>query len=1186
MKNCLCPPVFPSRKSRQKVLLCMKLSFIIVLAACLQVSAKGYSQDEASLTLHYNDIKLSRAFTLLERKTNCRFLYSDDIVPVNKRINLLADNTPLSKVLKSLLRETDLHFRMLDNHVIVIARNGVDILETRVTGTVTNAQGEPLTGVTVQVKGTNTGTVTDANGKYSLNVPDNATLVFSYIGYETAEMATNGQSTLNVTLQISSSTLNELIVTGYTTQLKKDLTGSVTVVDVSDMTKQPSGTVTKQLQGQASGVTVIGSGQPGEDPQIRIRGVNTFGNNTPLYVVDGVPTQNIADLNPNDVASIQVLKDAGAASIYGARASNGVLIITTRKGKGKVQVSYNAYYGTQRPQNGNAWNTLSPMEMARLKFMALSNSGTPVTAAKPDPLYGGGPEPVLPDYIVPAGASEGDPAVDPAKYYVNPNYTSLDDFNSFYRITRANKNGTDWFHEVFKPAPITSHNLTVSGGGEKGNYLLSLNYFNQQGTLMGTHLKRYSVRANTEFKLNDHIRIGENLSYTITDNPQIDALTEGSAVGMAIRMQPIVPVYDIMGNYGGTYGAGQLGNAQNPVAIQERTRNNRGYGNRLFGNLYAEIDFLRHFTARTSFGGESFAGASHSFTFPEYERSENTTNNTYNESSYWGYNWTWTNTLQYQQVFNEIHDLKLLVGTEAYNNSGRDLSGTAQGYFSFDPNFVNLSTGTTAKNSNSSEYSDGLFSLIGRLDYSFRDRYLISATVRRDGSSKFKTYQYGWFPSVTAGWRLSEENFLQDVSWITDLKVRGGWGIMGNQINADPANPYTTFAENPTSSYYDIAGTGIVPGFQRARIGAPDAKWEKDINANIGVDATLFKGALELTADYYWKNIKDMLFNPTLPGTAGAGTVPFINVAKMKNTGVDISARYTTQIASDWKLDATVSFTTYNNKILQVSGVQDYFDLDGRRFNGQNIIRNAVGQPVSSFFGYKIIGFWNSDEEVTTANEQVQKATGDTTAVYQTQAAKGRFRYADISGPDGKPDGRITADDRTFLGNPNPDFSYGLNLGLTYRNFDFSVFFYGVHGNEIWNNVRWWRDFYASFGGGKSKTALYDSWRPDHHDATAPIQENSGTFSTNTVPNSYFVENGAYFRAKNMMLGYTLPAHALERIGVDKLRIYVQAANLFTVTKYSGIDPEIAGSGVTDFGVDEGAYPTQREFLFGINLSF
>jgi TonB-linked SusC/RagA family outer membrane protein len=955
---------------------------------------------------------------------------------------------------------------------------------------------------------------------------------------------------------------------------------------VEQISRQPTAQVSNQLQGQVSGITVLGSGQPGEEPQVRIRGVNTFGNNTPLYVIDGVPTQNIVDINPYDVASMQVLKDAGSASIYGARAANGVIIITTKRGKsdGKIRVSYDGYYGTQRPKGGNPWHMLNSQEMANLKWMALKNTDPNISYN--DALYGTGTTPRLPDYIAPGGLMEGDPLVDPSKYYVNPNYTSSADFDKFYRITRANKAGTNWFQEIFKPAYITSHNVSVSGGSDKGAYYLSFYYFNQKGTLLNTYLKRYSIRSNSFYNVSKHVRIGENLEFSVIDNPRIAALTEGSGIGMAFREQPIIPVHDINGNYAGTFSTNsvQLGNARNPVAIQNRTRNNRGLANRFLGSVYGEVDFLNHFTFRTTFGGELYSSSLHTFAFPEYENVENDKVSSYTESAGNGHNWTWTNTLTYAQNFNKVHDIKVLLGTEAFDNRERFVTGTTQNYFVFDPNYPNLGNGTGTMNNNSFARTDGLFSLFGRIDYSLMDKYLLGAVIRRDGSSRFgANNRYGWFPAVSAGWRISQEAFLKQVSWLSDLKFRGGYGIMGNQLNVDPSNAFTQFGLNKGASFYDISGTSntIASGFFRTYIGNPNAKWESNINMNIGLDATLFKGKLEVTLDYYKKRVEDLLFTPELSATAGRSNPPAVNIAEMENHGIDLAITANNiNLTKDLVLKVGATLTTYKNKIVNISGDAPYFDLEARRFNGNFIIRNAIGQPISSFYGYKTQGFWNTANEIAAANDQAQKATNNPNAVYQTGIGLGRFRYQDTNG-----DGVITEADRTFLGNPSPDFSYGLNIELNYKNFDFTVFLYGVQGNEIWNQVRWWTDFYPSFAGAKSKTALYDSWRPDNLNAKAPIQENEGSFSTNIVPNSFLVENGSYLRAKNMMLGYTLPKTALQRIGIEKFRVYVQAANVFTITKYTGIDPEITGA-TTAFGLDEGAYPNQRQFLVGVNVGF
>jgi hypothetical protein len=404
---------------------------------------------------------------------------------------------------------------------------------------------------------------------------------------------------------------------------------------------------------------------------------------------------------------------------------------------------------------------------------------------------------------------------------------------------------------------------------------------------------------------------------------------------------------------------------------------------------------------------------------------------------------------------------------------------------------------------------------------------------------------------------------------------------MGNQNNVDPANAFTTYGASRVSSYYDINGSNnsIVEGFLRSRIGNPNASWEKNINANVGIDVNLFKSKLQISADYYRKDVVDLLYNPELTGTAGVSTAPYVNIAEMKNSGLDLSATAYFDFTSDLKMNTTLTLTTFENEIVNIADGVSYFDQEARRFNGSSIVRNAVGHSVGQFHGYNIVGFWNSQDEVDAANQEAQNALNDPEAEYQSDIGVGRFRYEDING-----DGVITSDDRTFLGNPNPDFSGGLNIELTYKNWDFSTFLYGVYGNDIWNQVKWWHDFYSSFNGAKSYTALYDSWTPTNQNASAPIQETGGSFSTANVPNSYFVEDGSYLRVRNIQLGYSLPTTMLDRVGLDRLRLYVQGANLFTITNYSGVDPELTGS-ATAFGIDEGAYPTPKQIILGVNLS-
>ena len=1060
--------------------------------------------------------------------------------------------------------------------IVVFVTSTAYAQEHTVSGTVSDTDtGEPLPGVNVQVEDTNIGTATNPQGEYEITAPSaDATLLFSFVGYQRVEEPIDGRSTVDVTLESETLTGGEVVVTGFSTQRRADLTGSIEVADVDNMQSLSTPQVTEQLQGQVSGVTINTSGQPGEQPQINIRGFNTFGNNQPLFVVDGVPTQDISHLNPQDVESLQVLKDGGAASQYGARAANGVVIITTQRGeRDGIQVNYSAQVGTQVPDQGNVWNALSPQEFGELEWMARQNSGETAEEIS-HPVFGSGTEPRVPDFLTDGGGVSAD-EVDFDDYFVIPEYTDPSLEGDFFQIAEASQQGTNWYEEVFSPAMQMQHNLSVGGGGDIGTYFVSLNYTNQEGTLMNTHLERYTVRANSEFNVSDNFRIGENIAFSVTENPQSGQLTEGGGIGMSYRQNTVIPVRDIEGNFAGTRTSG-LGNPENPVAIRDRAGSDDGQERRLFGNVFAELDFLEAFSLRTSFGADITSGYSQFFTYPQYENSENTTTNAYTEQAFNDRSWTWTNTLSYESTLGQRHNVEALVGTEAVQNTFRFDNVSRQSYFSFNPNFTNLQTGSGDPTVNESARSvDALLSLIGRIDYDYDNTYLLSFTVRRDGSSRFLENQWGTFPSVTAGWRASQLPFFQDIDWLTDLKLRGGYGTMGNQLNVAPDNAFTLFAGSEQNSFYPIDGaqTNLQQGFRQTRIGNPGAEWERVVDVNVGVDLAVFGGQLEVAADYYRKEVQDLLFDPELPAGAGAAAPPFQNVANMRNQGVDLSLRGGTDITSDLTLNAQLSFTTYDNEILSIAEGIEQFSLDERRF-GDAIIRNEVGHPISSFYGFEVEGFWTEDK--------IEEYGED----YQNDMGVGRFKYRDVTG-----DGQITADDRTHLGNPHPNFTYGLNLGATYRGWDARVFLYGEQGKDIWNQVRWWTDFYGSFNGAKSETALYDSWTEDNPDATAPIQEDALFESSASVPNSYFVEDGSYFRVRNIMVGYTLEPDVLQQAGLGSVRLYAQAENVLTITGYSGVDPEIgatgsAEAGTTNFGIDEGAFATPRTFTLGVDVSF
>jgi TonB-dependent starch-binding outer membrane protein SusC len=1037
-----------------------------------------------------------------------------------------------------------------------------------ITGTVTGANSQPVPAATVSVRGTTINALTDEQGRFSIAVPtDRNVLVVTSVGFENREVTIGSSTTLNVSLTARTTQLNEIVVTGYSAQRRKDITGSVAVVDVNNLKQVPSGTTESLLQGQAAGVTVINSGSPGGGSNVRIRGITSIGPTDPLVIIDGTPG-SLHDLNVNDIESMQVLKDAGAAAIYGVRGSNGVVVVTTKRGRsGKVRVSYDAYYGTQRPLK-EGFHIANTEETAQAYFRQAQNSGVAFNHKQ----FGTGSTYSIPDYITPTRAKEGDPNTNPSTYAL---YTN--------QITRANKAGTDWFHEVFKPAHIQSHSISASGGGDKSSYYFSFSYFDQPGTLISTYLKRYSVRVNTTFNVKDKIRLGENAYVFYRQNPGFTNQNEGNIISHSYRESPIIPVYDIMGNFAGT-GSQGLGNAQNPVANALRTSNNRANNWVITGNVFAEVDFLRHLTARTAIGGTIENYYFYNFSYTAYENAENNKNpNSFNEGSGYNSSRTWTNTLTYNNVLG-AHNIKVLVGTEAILGYGRNMNASRGNYYitnpndlSVDPNLFTLNFGSPTTQTNSGgPYQNSLFSQFGRLDYSYGDRYLLSATVRRDGSSAFAPEQrWGIFPSFTAGWRLSRESFFPQTSWLSELKLRGGWGKLGSLSNINATNQFSFYGQSAASSFYDIGGVNnnAVFGLRASQSGNTATTWEEDIVTNVGLDAALFKNKLDFSIEWYKKDISGLLFRPPVAATFGDPTVPFVNQGNISNKGIDASATYHGTLRRDLRFDVTGTFTSYDNKVVALPNGVKYQDR-GSSGSGRigSYTRLQPGQPVGAFFGYEMIGLFQSADDVAKSPTQ-------------QDALAGRMKFRDVNG-----DKKIDADDRTFFGNPNPDFTAGLNLAVTYKNFDLSSFFYASVGNDVINYVRYWTDFPQVFQGAVSKDAVYNSWTPQNTGAKVPILENSANFSNTTQFNSYYMESGSFLKLKSLVIGYTIPSAKLSRFGIDRLRIYAQGANLFQITNYTGLDPELTGSNLGDnsnFGIDFGNYPAnQKMYTFGVNLSF
>lgn len=1151
----------------------------LFLSVQLLIAAHGRAQsiEDVKIRLYLNNESLKTAFTKIEKQSNFLFAYKDKEVRNYNNVSNSNDLRSVREILDIIISQTHLDYKQVGNSIIIFKLNNgqrstlhstslyTQPMYDPVTGVVLDESGKPLSGATVLVKETNTSTITDADGRFTLNASPTSTLVISYVGFNPMEVSLSGRSTIQVSLVNATSRLNEVVVTGYSRQSRKDITGSVAVVDVKAMKSIPTGAAEQALQGQASGVTVISSGAPGGKSNVFIRGVSSFGDNQPLIIVDGIQS-DLHDLNMNDIESVQVLKDAGAASIYGVRGSNGVIIVTTKKGKsGTPVVALDSYFGYQLPHRGNPFDVAGPQASA--DFIKKMNPNTQ--------LFPNG----LPDYFY-AGpgvrgiANEGDPAVDPAKYVFDPT-----NHNNDYLIQKVNKNGTDWFHEIFKPAPMQSHALTVSGGSDKSNFLLSLGYLNQQGTLLETYLKRYSIRSNTEFKIKNRLRIGENLYAFYKQNPTFVNQHAQNPISFAYIMPTFLPVYDIKGNYGGTWaGPSELGNRWNPVALLRNTANNRANTWNVLGNVYAEIDFLKNFTARTSFGGTVDNQYYTSFSPNRYhDKEQHNSINVYNENSLYNTSWTWTNTVNYSRVLGQ-HNIKLLAGSEAIENRGRTVGGASSGHFSSDPSYLVLNNGTSNVTNFSSGYVNTLYSLFSRLDYSFDNKYLLSATIRRDGSSRFgSAKRYGVFPSFSLGWRLSEESFMKDVDWINDLKLKGSWGILGSQNNLGPTNAFTLYNSTFGNSYYDISGSGSIrQGFNQASIGNENTGWEEDAITNVGFDATLFRNKIDLSVEWYKKEINGLLFPQPLPATTGGAIAPVINIGDIKNTGWDLSATYHGKVNQNFTYNITSNITTYKNTIVDIPG-PGYFDappMPGA--SGSGFVRNQEGKPVSAFFGYDVIGFFKDEDEVSKSPTQ-------------QGAGPGTFKYRDVNG-----DGVITPDDRTFYGDPNPKFTYGLNLNANYKNFDFAMLLYGSQGNDVINTMNFglnvWDDFMEAIG----NKIVNEAWSPTNLNAKAPVPGNSDNFSRSD-DNSFYKENGSFLKCRSLMVGYTFTPSFMKNAGINRFRVYLQAANLFTITKYSGMDPELTSSfgslsnsqQSAAFGIDYANYPNNfKSFLVGLNLSF
>jgi TonB-linked SusC/RagA family outer membrane protein len=1055
-------------------------------------------------------------------------------------------------------------------------------------------------GATVVEKGTNNGTVTDVNGDFSLKLTGATPVIkISATGYAGVELDATTQNAFNVTLTANDNVLDEFIITGYTVDTRKQTTSAVATVKTRDLAAVPTGNVEQQLQGRVSGLTVISNGQPGTSSQVRIRGFGSFTNNQPLYVVDGVPTQNVSFLTPDDIENTTVMKDASSASIYGARAAGGVIVITTKHGTRKAQplkVSYDALYGVTDPGQGQTM--LTPQEQADWTWKAIKNGGGIPTSHKQ---YGSNPDrAVVPDYINVGGQgglleSQVNLAEEQKKYNVNF------DNGNIYQIVRANKEGTDWYGAITRNAPMTRHNLGFSGSTDHSRYYLGLSLQNQSGVLKYNDFKRNTIRANMEFDLGKHARVGQNFQFT---HSQVLGLSGGGGgvnvaqdendILSAFRMPSIIPIYDINGGYAGT-AAPDFNNPRNPVAARDGLKDNRSNNYNAFGNVYAEYDLFEGLTLRTSLGGDYYNYSGFGYNRRSYENSENNGSYGYNEFYGNGINWVNTNTVQYKKQFGQSN-LEVLAGQESLvAGAGRNMDASGLNPFSNDPDFITINTVSNATVRSNNNDAQSYSSVFGRAHYSFKDKYYVTGVVRRDGASVFgPNKKYGVFPGVSAAWRVSGEEFMKGMSWIDDLKIRGGWGQMGNsQIR--PTNQYSLFASNINNSFYDINGTNnsAAPGFYQSTVGDPNVRWETSTTSNVGFEMLLLKGKWDLIVDLWQKKTSDLLF--TVPQSDVAGqfaAAPFRNIAEMTNKGIDMQlvnkGRFTSKVG--YELTLTGSFL--KNNIDKITEGLDYFDAfpASNRLAG-SMVRNQVGTSISAFFGYQVEGLFQTQAEIDALNAAAPvNANGD--KIYQEGAAPGRFFFADLNGLDdkgnltGKPDGKVDAADRTYIGSPVPKFTGGINFKVTVGAFDVETYIYTSYGNKIFNLSKWFTDFYPSFTGAAVSARVKESWSPENTGAELPIFETASNFSTNTQPNSFYVEDGSYIRMQNLSIGYNLPKSMMSKTKLSRARIYASTNNVITLTKYKGLDPSVGGAADTNFGIDVGNYPITRSVVVGLGVTF
>jgi TonB-linked SusC/RagA family outer membrane protein len=1105
----------------KKALLIMKLSFLLLLAGTLQVSANVNGQ--STFTLNLKQIEISRLLTTIEREGTYHFLYNSRLKDIHDKISIDVSNSPIREVLNKAFNGTELTYKLLENNLIVIISASLAFQDISVTGKITGDNGEPLSNVTVYVKGTSRGTTTDNNGNYTITVPEKGTLVVSYIGFDSKEIAVNSQSVINVKLSQSAKQMEQVVVVGYGTQRKIDVTGSIAQVKGDEIAKQASTNAMSALQGKVAGVQITNNGTPGTAPLIRIRGLGTYyANANPLYIVDGVWYPNDVNfLNPADIESVNILKDASSEAIYGINGANGVIIITTKKGSrnGKSNVTYNGSVGYQKATN------LVKMANAH-EYAILFNE---------------------------LGRANG--------------ATTFLDSSQF-------GTGTNWFDQALRNALVTNHQIGVSGGSEKSSYNFSVGYLGQQGILKTNNYKRYTIHFQNDFQISRFVKAGYSAlgSYATSNDPP-------AGIWHALySAAPVVPVKFADGTYGdpGYYGLGTA--VSNPqVSMDYNTARSRTYD--VTGSAYIDIKFLSHFTLHSSAGGDYKEYDTKNY-IPVYKATNTQQNSVSNLNiiNHLTRSWIVENTLTYANTFGD-HKITAMAGQHADYYYYDEVNSTATGVPNVSPGSWYLGLGTgygTTYDVDPNSATNPAYPLLstvssyfGRLSYSFKDRYLINATMRADGTSKFLGDQrWGYFPSVGAAWIVSQENFMKDQHIFNTLKLKGSWGKIGNVGSPTYASVQTTVSGGPYSVIYGNSGT-ISPGVSVASTVPPLSQWERSIGTDLGLEAVVLDNRLNIEADYYNKTTQAMNFQFLFQGTLGLNT-PYIitNLGDARNRGVELALSWSDRINHDLSYRISGNIAINNNELVKnTAGTQKIYDGGTGATSGQYTTISTLGQPIGAFYGYKVIGIFQNQADI---NNYADK-NGN---MYQPKAQPGDFKYASTTGA-----GPISGNDRVILGNPNPKYVYGINTNWAYKQFDLSLDFNGVAGVSVYNANKGLR-----YGAENYTQDFYDHrWHGAGTSNSYPSANNGG--NQNALPNSWYVESGSYFRIRNAQLGYTLSTVGLTRLGFQKLRVFINTQNPFTFFKYKGFTPEVGGT-PGNAGIDTNIYPLSATYSLGVNVGF